>query len=102
MGSLRRGCFLDFWYFRGCRIVGDRRLSSEASLSGAKACGSKWVDFFLNMTFPDRVICSVRYLVLHMSYTRRHLLQGSLAGGAAGVLTGLVQGQEGSGAKDDP
>ena len=34
-----------------------------------------------------------------MSYTRRHLLQGSLAGGAAGVLTGLVQGQESSGAK---
>ena len=36
---------------------------------------------------------------LDMSYTRRHLLQGSLAGGATGVLTGLVQGQEGSGAK---
>ena len=34
-----------------------------------------------------------------MSYTRRHLLQGSLAGGATGVLTGLVQGQEGSRAK---
>ncbi len=33
-----------------------------------------------------------------MSYSRRHLLQGSLAGGAAGILSGLVKGQEGGGA----
>lgn len=34
-----------------------------------------------------------------MSYSRRHLLQGSLAGGATGLLTGLVQGQEGADVK---
>ena len=33
-----------------------------------------------------------------MSYSRRHLLQGSLAGGAAGILSGLAKGQEGGGA----
>lgn len=38
------------------------------------------------------------YLDRHMSYSRRHLLQGSLAGGAAGILSGLAKGQEGGGA----
>lgn len=33
-----------------------------------------------------------------MSYSRRHLLQGSLAGGAAGILSGLAKGQKGGGA----
>lgn len=37
-----------------------------------------------------------------MSYSRRHLLQGSLAGGATGLLTGLVKGQEDSGVKPVP
>jgi alkaline phosphatase len=40
----------------------------------------------------------VAYLDRHMSYSRRHLLQGSLAGGAAGILSGLAKGQEGGGA----
>lgn len=39
------------------------------------------------------------YFAPHMSYSRRHLLQGSLAGGATGLLTGLVQGQEGADVK---
>ncbi len=39
------------------------------------------------------------YPDVHMSYSRRHLLQGSLAGGATGLLTGLVQGQEGADVK---
>ena len=52
-----------------------------------------------NMSFPDRLIFSLRYLELLMSYTRRHLLQGSLAGGATGVLTGLARGEDGSGVK---
>ena len=51
------------------------------------------------MSFPDRLIFSLRYLKLPMSYTRRHLLQGSLAGGATGVLTGLARGEDGSGVK---
>ena len=51
------------------------------------------------MSFPDRLIFSLRYLELPMSYTRRHLLQGSLAGGATGVLTGLARGEDGSGVK---
>ena len=52
-----------------------------------------------NMSFPDRLIFSLRYLELLMSYTRRHLLQGSLAGGATGVLAGLAQGEDGAGVK---
>lgn len=36
----------------------------------------------------------VRYLVAAMSYSRRHLLKGSLAGGATGLLASLSHGQD--------
>lgn len=39
------------------------------------------------------LVAKMAYLHL-MSYSRRHLLKGSLAGGAAGMLAGLSQGQE--------